>query len=101
MKETKNTRNAGRPAGSKNDSLLNPKLRRDHYNMRLPRYVIEWLQSQPESVGKIVTDALIEKYGIQAPEVQKKVKIDEKSGLTTVKVVRRKEKGVTECSVTP
>ena len=101
MTGKKNPRGAGRPPGAKNDMKINPMLRRDHYNTRLPRYIIEWLRGQTESVGKIITDALVEKYGIQEPEIPKKVKIDKENGLTTQKVVREERKGVTEYSATP
>jgi len=80
---------------------INPMLRRDHYNTRFPRYIIEWLRGRTESVGKIITEALVEKYGIPEPEIPKKVKIEDKIGLTTQKVVKDNEKGVTEISVTP
>jgi len=93
--------NAGRKAGSKNVKRLNPKLKRDFYNLRMPRYVIEWLREQKGSASKMVTDAVIEKYGIMEPEIPKKVKIDDKIGLTTQKVVKDNKKGVTKYSVTP
>jgi len=33
--------------------------------VRIQQWILDWLMTQPESSGKIVENALIEKYGLE------------------------------------
>ena len=50
---------AGRPAGSKSQTEANRRIR---FQIRLPRYVVEWLRGQDRSAGRIIEAALKNKY---------------------------------------
>jgi hypothetical protein len=80
---------------------LNPKLLRVHYNTRLPRYVVDWLRAQRGSVARLITAAIVEKYEIEVPQVQKKVKFKGQNVLATEKVAKEKKKGAAEKPATP
>jgi hypothetical protein len=55
---------AGRPKGS----TIPEDQKRQRYQVRLPPYVIKWLQGHPESAGRLVERALIMIYGIKQPK---------------------------------
>lgn len=55
---------AGRPKGS----TIPEDQKRQRYQVRLPQYVIKWLQDHPESAGRLVERALVMVYGIEEPK---------------------------------
>lgn len=55
---------AGRPKGS----TIPEDQKRQRYQVRLPLYVIKWLQRHPESSGRLVERALIMTYNIKEPK---------------------------------
>ena len=57
----------GRPVGS----IKQDNLKRIKCNMfRLPRWLIDWLMEHSGSMGKIVEEALIEKYKLIPPKTE-------------------------------
>lgn len=59
-------RRAGPPLGSRNAAKPKPIQRIVYHNARLPRWLCEWLDSQPDR-GQMIEDALIEKFNLQPP----------------------------------
>lgn len=57
-------RGAGRPKGT----TIPPKKRRKPFGVRLPLWLIEWVQSQAEPSGRMVERALIKTYGLKRPK---------------------------------
>jgi hypothetical protein len=55
---------SGRPKGS----VIPEDQRRLRYQVRLPRYVIEWLRNHPESAGRLVERAVCMVYKIKEPK---------------------------------
>jgi len=49
---------SGRKKGSKSKKKMDERCRRIQYQVRLPRYIVEWLRDQPESAGRIIENAL-------------------------------------------
>ena len=43
-------------------------LKRMRYTVRLPNWLITWLQSQSQSQGKLVEKALLETYNLTPPD---------------------------------
>jgi len=56
---------AGRPKGS--ISVVGA-FRRRRYTVRLPQWLIEWLQDQPESAGRIIEKAIIIYHQVKRPD---------------------------------
>jgi|GEM_PF-3403122 len=54
---------AGRPKGSKS---VDPQWRRIRISCRIPKYMVDWLESQPVPAGRVIGLAL-EKFGIEEP----------------------------------
>lgn len=46
----------------------NPALRRETINARLPAWLRDWLESQPESGGVLIERALIKAHKLKAPK---------------------------------
>lgn len=57
----------GAQPGNDNASKLADFQRIVYHNARLPRWLCKWLDSQPESAGRLIEEALIEKYNLTAP----------------------------------
>ena len=58
---------AGRPKGSTIDPLLK---RRRLGGFRLPMWMIEWLNEQPESGGRLIEKALMKTYKLKKPKIK-------------------------------
>lgn len=43
-------------------------LRRELVTMRLPRWLADWLSSQPDSAGAVVESALVSRHKLKAPK---------------------------------
>lgn len=61
------SRKPGPPFGSRNAAKPEPLQRIVYHNARLPRWLCEWLDSQPNR-GQIIEAALTEKYKLQPPQ---------------------------------
>lgn len=48
--------------------IKNECFRRVLETIRLPRYIVEWLDHKPDSSGKVIEEALIEHYNIEKPK---------------------------------
>jgi len=57
----RNPRGAGRKP-------CHPTLKKMPINMKLPKWMIDWLRAQDESQAVLVEDALKEKYGLVEPD---------------------------------
>ena len=57
---------AGRPKGS----TMPEDQKRHRYQIRLPGYVIKWLQKHPESSGRLIERALIMTYELKEPKTK-------------------------------
>ena len=55
---------SGRPKGS----TMPDNQKRHRYQIRLPGYVIKWLQNHPESAGHLVERAVCMVYKIKEPK---------------------------------
>lgn len=60
-------RRSGPPLGSRNAAKPEPLQRIVYHNARLPRWLCEWLDSQPDR-GQIIETALVEKHKLQPPQ---------------------------------
>jgi hypothetical protein len=60
----KDAKRPGRPKGS----TIPEEKKRKRFQVRLPPYVIKWLQNHPESAGRLVERAVIMVYGIKEPK---------------------------------
>ena len=47
-----------------------PELKKIPVGMKLPRWLVEWLRAQPESMPKLIEDALIARHKLKQPEVK-------------------------------
>ena len=55
-------RGGGRPKGS----TISPHLKRVNLNdFRLPRWIVDWIKSQPESGGRVMEEAIVEYYKLK------------------------------------
>lgn len=43
-------------------------LKRESQTLRLPKWLIDWLDHKEESAGRIVEDALIERHRLEPPD---------------------------------
>lgn len=59
-------RRSGPPLGSRNAAKPESLQRIVYHNARLPRWLCEWLDSQPDR-GRMIEEALIDKYKLQPP----------------------------------
>lgn len=48
-----------------------PELKKIPVGMKLPRWMVEWLRTQPQSMPALIEDALIARHGLVAPVVRK------------------------------
>lgn len=54
---------AGRPAGTTKPANL----KRETINIRLPKWIIEWLLDQPQSAGRIIELAIRDTFSLKPP----------------------------------
>ena len=47
-----------------------PELKKIPVGMKLPRWLVEWLRAQPESMPKLIEEALIARHKLKQPEVK-------------------------------
>ena len=58
---------AGRPKGT-GKPWQDPEQLREVVSVRLPRFIVEWLKSQPEPQTKLIEDAIIRTYKLKRSE---------------------------------
>jgi len=47
-----------------------PELKKIPVGMKLPRWLVEWMRAQPESMPKLIEEALIARHKLKQPEVK-------------------------------
>lgn len=63
---------AGRPTGRRSVDEIN---RRIQFQVRLPRYVVEWLRSEKETATEIIERSLIEKHRNEIKAFEKNFRV--------------------------
>jgi hypothetical protein len=46
---------------------VSPEFKKDPISLKLPRWLLEWLDSKEESRAVLIEEALIEKHGLKPP----------------------------------
>ena len=46
-----------------------PELKKIPVGMKLPRWMVEWMRAQPESMPALIEDALIKRHKLTRPEL--------------------------------
>ena len=47
-----------------------PDLKKIPVGLKLPRWLVEWMRAQPESMPKLIEEALIARHKLKPPEVK-------------------------------